>query len=133
MVNVLGRDKLLPDDFLEIVKNFDARCAKEEVSILVLNTFLDAIIQANTYKTDATIRKTLCNEKYCYNIRRQILRVIDPKESDTNIKDPNFMNNYCGLFRALVSLEIMPLEIMEKQVNEFIYPRFDEIADYNSI
>jgi len=60
IVNVVGRFRRIDfESFKTLLLNFESMCAKENVGIDVINTFLDGIVQSRIIHGEASVKKML--------------------------------------------------------------------------
>ena len=60
IVNVAGRfRKINFEMFKELLPRFEDMCVQQNVSIEIINTFLDGIVQSKLYNGDASVKKML--------------------------------------------------------------------------
>ena len=60
IVNVAGRFRKIDFEmFKELMPRFEEMCAKQNISIDIINTFLDGLVQSKLQDGDASVKKIL--------------------------------------------------------------------------
>lgn len=108
IVNVGGRFRKIDFElFKELMPRFEEMCAKQNISIDIINTFLDGIVQSKLQDGDASVKKVLT--QCCPNLKEKVKNILDHKDS------AKFANNYFGLLRSTSRLEFLELAWFEQQ------------------